>query len=312
MLSRVAESLYWLSRYLERADNVARFIDVNAHLTLDRGTDSDTAQWEPLVTTTADEALFNELYGEATEKNVIRFLTFEPDNPNSILSCIRAARENARTVREVIPSELWEVLNELYHLVGQHSRKHRMESLRDFFRTIRRTNHQLIGLFEAGMSHHEGWHFARMGRMLERADKTARILDVKYFLLLPGADYVDSPYDAVEWGAVLKSADAFEMYRQQHHRVNYRDAVEFLIFSPCFPRSMAYSVGAASRSLGVISGLLGVETSANAEMLKLKEGLAEASIASVFERGLHEFIDHFQIRLNEADSAIFQSFFALR
>ena len=311
MLSRVANSIYWMSRYLERAENVARFVAVNEHLMLDMGLKPSATQWMPLVTTTGDDADFSKRYKEASEKNVIHFLTFDQKNPNSIISCIQFARENARTVREVISSEMWERLNELYHYVQKNSRKRRIDDLQLFYTYIRTASHLFTGLCENTMSHGEGWHFARMGRMLERAEKTARLIDVKYFLLLPTLDYFDSPYDAVEWGAVLKSANAFEMYRKHFHRVNYQEVAQFLIFDPDFPRSMKHSVDAAAQSLKAIITALQVKVPAQAEMEKLQKTLASTTIDVVLANGLHEFIDIFQFNLNVVDQAIYRSFFAL-
>jgi len=310
MLSRAANSVYWMSRYLERAENVARFVAVNVHLMLDMGLAPGAAQWKPLVTTSGDDADFAKRYKEHNENNVLYFLTFDEKNPNSILSCVQYARENARTVREVISSEMWEQINALYHLVQEHSRKRRMDNLQQFYTDVRTASHLFAGLTENTMSHGEGWHFARMGKMLERADKTARILDVKYFLLLPDPQYVNSPYDAVEWGAVLKSANAFEMYRKHSHSINYKDVANFLIFDPVFPRSMTYCVRTAAKSLSTLLKELGVEVPAKAEMEKLQKTLATTSIDDVLTNGLHEFIDIFQFNLNVVDQTVYRSFFA--
>jgi uncharacterized alpha-E superfamily protein len=309
MLSRVANSIYWMSRYLERAENVARFIAVNVHLMLDMGLDPDNTQWKPLVVTTGDDADFDKRYKNPSEKNVIQFLTFDPKNLNSILSCIQFARENARTVREILSTEVWEQINDLYHYVQKNSRKRRIDDLQAFYTHIRTYSHLITGLCENTMSHGEGWHFAQIGRMLERADKTARILDVKYFLLLPNPEYVDSPYDAVQWGAVLKSANAFEMYRKHFHRVSYKDVTEFLIFDTEFPRSMAYCVNAAANCLDEITKDRNELLPAIAEMTKLQKSLLSTSVETVLANGLHEFIDIFQFNLNIVDHAIHQSFF---
>lgn len=311
MLSRVANSIYWMSRYLERADNVARFIDVNANLILDMGWERETAQWDPLVRASGDEKDFEKRYESYDEKSVVQFLTFDVQNPNSIISCVQAARENARTVREVISSEMWESINTLYHMVEKESRKRKIDNLQSFFTSIHDYTHLFAGLVEHTMSHGEGWHFARMGRMLERADKTARMLDVKYFLLLPSSDYVDSPYDAVEWGAVLQSVSGFEMYRKQFHRANYHDVTKFLILDPNFPRAIHYCIHTAARSLNYITDMLGVDVPATAEMQKLKATLADADIDSILTNGLHEFVDVFQYNLNVVDTSLYNSFFAL-
>lgn len=300
-----------MSRYLERAENVARFVAVNVHLILDMGITAEHAQWKPLVITSGDDTNFTRRYKDFSASNVIKFLTFDEKNPNSIISCVNMARENARTVREVISSEVWEKFNELYHLVHKQSKKRRIDNVQEFYTQIRTNSHLITGLCENTMSHNEGWHFARLGRMLERADKTARILDVKYFLLLPNLDYVDSPHDAVEWGAVLKSANAFEMYRKHFHRVNYRDVAQFLIFDKDFPRSMLHSVDAAADSLDFITQGLKNKVPAQAEMATLRKTLSSTSVDSVLSNGMHEFIDIFQFNLNVVDQAVYRSFFAL-
>jgi uncharacterized alpha-E superfamily protein len=309
VLSRVANSVYWMSRYLERADNVARFIAVNAHLILDMGWERETAQWEPLVRASGDEEDFKRRYDDASEKNVVRFLTFDSSNPNSILASVRQARENARTVREVISSEMWETINALYHLVEMHSRKRRIDDLQDFFMQVRAAGHLFTGLIENTMSHTEGWHFARMGSLLERADKTARLLDVKYFLLFPSPDYFDSPYDTVEWGAVLKSVTGFEMYIKQFHRANYHDVTKFLILDPNFPRALRYCVHAATLSLLCITDMLEITVPAQKEMAKLQAMLDDTHIDAVFEVGPHQFIDVFLFNLNVVDQSLYHSFF---
>ena len=214
MLSRVADSIYWMSRYIERAENVARFVDVNLNLMLDFPGGADH-QWQPLVDITGDTEEFEERCGEATEASVIRFLTFDTKNPNSILSCVRAARENARSVREIISSSMWEHLNQSYlMLTAAAADRSEVSDRHELFAAVRTASQAFTGITDTTMTHNEGWHFCRLGRQLERADKTSRILDVKYFLLLPKVDDVGTTVDDVQWAAVLRSASAFEMYRQ--------------------------------------------------------------------------------------------------
>lgn len=312
MLSRTAHCIYWMCRYLERADNVARFINVNTHLILDMVWERQTAQWEPLVHASSDEEDFARRYGEPSEENVIRFLTFDTENPNSIISCVQKARENARTAREALSTEMWEAINALYHLVEKRSRNYDIADLQGFFAQVWNGSHLFTGLMENTMSHGEAWHFARLGRLLERADKTGRILDVKYFVLLPTPDYFDSPYDTVEWGAVLKSVSGFKMYCRQYHRANYRDVAKFLIFDAHFPRAMHYCVRTAQRSLLEITEMLGVAVPAQREMETLQAMIDTTSVDSVLQSGLHEYIDRFQYQLNVVDASLFHSFFALR
>ncbi len=217
MLSRLADSLFWTGRYVERAENVARFIGVNLNLILDMPLDGQQ-QWKPLVVTSGDYEDFELRFGEPTRDNVIQFLMFDPDNRNSIYSSIQKARENARTMREIISSEMWEQLNSFYLMVqgAAHNPGSGVDSLNTFCRNVKILSHLFSGVTDATMSHGEAWHFFNMGRLLERADKTARILDVKYFILLPKVEDVGTPYDDILWTALLKSASASEMYRKKH------------------------------------------------------------------------------------------------
>ena len=209
MLSRVADSIYWMSRYVERAENVARFIEVNLQLMLD-APDGQDQQWQPLVNITGDHEDFAKRCGAPTQPNVIEFLAFDPVNPNSILSCLRAARENARTVREIISSEMWLQLNKFYLMVNSAAENPKALSLlQEFFSEVKNASHLFTGKAAATMTHGEAWHFARLGRALERADKTSRILDVKYFILLRSVEDVGTPFDDIQWAALLRSASAF-------------------------------------------------------------------------------------------------------
>ncbi|MDI7776327.1 alpha-E domain-containing protein [Asticcacaulis sp. EMRT-3] len=309
MLSRVANSLYWMARYLERADNVARFIDVNSHLTLDLALPDDSQQWHPLISASGDDEDFYSRYKAADERSVVRFLTFDAQNPNSILSSIYRARENARTVREVIPVEMWEKINALYHLTQAHSRKRSVADLQDYYKEVRQSGHLLTGLMYNTMSREQGWQFAHIGQMLERADKTARLLDVKYFLLSPRHHAADTAYDAVQWGAVLKSVHALEMYRQQYHSINYRDVTAFLLFSHAFPRSVLFCLHEAARDLDALDHAATTPNRARAEMAILIRTIETSSASHIIASGLHEFIDLVQANLNLVDEAVELSFF---
>src|SRR5260221_13799655 len=203
MLARVADSIYWMSRYVERAENVARFIEVNLNLMLDLPVGC-AQQWQPLVENTGDATEFARRCGRATQRNVIQFLTFDHENPNSIRSCVRGARENARSVREIISSEMWEQLNQFYLMVNSAAtRPGGLADPHEFFTAVKMASHLFVGVSAATMTHGESWHFSRLGRLLERADKTSRILDVKYFILLPTVADVGTAFDDLQWAAVL-------------------------------------------------------------------------------------------------------------
>jgi uncharacterized alpha-E superfamily protein len=297
MLSRVANSIYWLNRYIERAENIARFIDVNLNLLLDSVV-VDDRQWEPLVITTGDLEIFRSRYGVATAENVLRFLTYDDKYPNSILSCLQSARENARSVREIISSEMWEQVNSFYFMVKEAAASQIEPDLPGFFAAVKMASHQFAGVMDGTMSRSEGWHFGKIGRSLERADKTARILDVKYFIILPSG--VGSALDELQWIALLKSVSAYEMYRKTYRRINPSDIARFLIFDRQFPRSIQYSLRNAETCLRVISGNQ-LDTWCNPaeyQLGKLRSELDFLSIEEIIDRGLHEFLDETQSRLN--------------
>jgi uncharacterized alpha-E superfamily protein len=317
MLSRVADSIFWMSRYIERAENVARFIDVNMHLAMDLGTEGVRAadQWAPLVRTTGDYERFFKLYGEPDQHKAIEFLTFDDRNPNSILSCLRAARENARTVREMISSSMWEELNKFFLMVNSaKAASNLVDSAYDFFKQVKLSSHLLEGITVATMSHGEAWHFARMGRLLERADKTSRILDVKYYVLLPTAAEVGTPLDTVQWSALLESASALEMYRKRFGRIVPADVADFLILDREFPRAIHFCLIKAEESLlSITGGERGrFRTVAEKQLGRLRAELDYTQISEIIDQGLHEFIDAFQVQINNVGTAIHETFFALR
>ncbi len=312
MLSRVADSIYWLNRYVERAENVARFVDVNLNLLLDSPVGVEQ-QWQPLVITTGDLEFFQEHYGKATAENVMQFITFDEQYDNSILSCLRWARENARTVREVISSEMWEQVNAFYLMVKDASKSPVPTEFPSFFAEVKMASHLFAGVMDGTMSHSEGWHFGRIGRLLERADKTARILDVKYFILLPSVTDVGSTLDELQWIALLKSASAYEMYRKRQHRIAPTTVAEFLILDREFPRSIQFCLLEAEQSLRQITGGSGVwRNSAERTLGKLRSQMDYITIDEIMQVGLHEFLDDFQSRVNHVGDCIYETFFDLK
>jgi len=208
MLSRIAESLYWIGRYVERAEDTARITDVNFHHTLEMGT-SDTARvrrgrhWDALIAIVGDKERFYQTYEEANDETVPFFLTFAPQNPLSIVSCVALARENARTMRHQLGSEMWEVLNRFYLDLQRHSQtgeaQRGAENAHNFYRWVIEFSHLFQGITDSTMPRDEGWYFLQLGKFLERAEKTARALDAKYHLLIADS----SP----EQAAQLASAD---------------------------------------------------------------------------------------------------------
>ena len=314
MLSRVADSIYWTNRYIERAENIARLVDVNLHLLLDLP-EMFEGQWDALVHVSADHDLFAERYGSADQASVIEFLTFDRKNPSSILSSVMAARENARSTREIISSETWEAINEFYlAITASGARDFALSNPHDFFRGVRRASHLVEGSSSETLSRGEAWHFSRLGRAIERADKTTRILDIKYFLLLPDVSDVGTAVDDVHWGAVLRSAGAFEMYRKAYGKVESQTIVRFLLLDAEFPRSVRYCLTRMDRSLHAITGTPERSYSNVAER-RLGQFVAELEYADekdVMRYGLHEYLDALQTRINEVGECISESIFKLQ
>ncbi len=314
MLSRVANSIYWMSRYMERAENVARFIGVNLNLSLDMPEDFGE-QWGPLINISGDREQFSARYGEPTRDNVLHFLTFDRENPNSILSCVRNARESARSVREIISSEMWEQANHFYLMVKDaETNQSALNNPHDFYTSIKMASHLFDGITEATMSHGEAWHFLQVGELLERADKTSRILDVKYFILLPDEKAIGVTVDNIQWSALLKSASALEMYRKHSKQIDPAKVANFLLLNRNFPRSVLSCLSRANESLHAISGGP-LDTFSNKAEQRLGRLLAELNytqIDEVIQGGLHEFLDQLQTRLNHVDDAVFETFFTLR
>jgi uncharacterized alpha-E superfamily protein len=309
LLSRVADAVYWMARYIERAENVARYIGVNLNLQLDLPQDP-TQQWQSLIDTSGDGEAFLKRHGEASQHNVVDFLTFDLENPNSIFSCLRAARENARSVRETISSEMWEQVNAMYLDMASQHLMPGYEWHPDFFRQLRMSSHLFQGILDATMTHNEAWHFARLGRKLERADKTSRILDVKYFMLLPSPSDVGTPYDDIHWSAVLKSVSGLEMYRKKYGRLEPRDIVEFLVMDRDFPRAIHYCITRADISLRGITGTIPGTFQYTSERLMglLRSDLDFTPVDQILSGGLHDYLDALQRKINEVDNAVLSDF----
>jgi uncharacterized alpha-E superfamily protein len=315
MLARVADSLFWLSRYLERAENHVRLIEVNLQLLLDFSNLDDEKikdHWQPILRSLCDEEAFSKLYEKADSLSVTDFLTFSLKNPNSIVSCVFAARENARMIRDQISSEMWESMNELYlFLRSTNSKKIWKSGVHDFFREIRHHMHAFTGLTHATYPREEAYDFLQVGRYLERADKTTRIIDLKYHILLPRTSDVGGAVDAAQWMAVLRSCSGLQAY----HRLYLESPtpwkmVEFLVLSETFPRSLRFCLKELNYYLHAISETSVDKTTNDAERVcgKLLSQLSRYSADDIFKEGLHEYLDRTQIALNDIGNALYHTY----
>lgn len=316
MLARVAGSLYWMSRYLERAENQARLIDVNLQLLLDFGHVTDEqlkAHWLPIVRSSGDEEQFFQLYTTADSESVMEFMTFRLENPNSLISCISNARENARQVRDQISSEMWEVLNDAYHYIqGPAAKKIWDEGASAFYDQIKRFSHLFQGITVSTFSRSEGFEFIQFGKYLERADQITRLLDIKYHILLPNAADVGGAVDTAQWHAVLRSASALEAYRRYYVAdVFYKKVVEFLIFDDSFPRTLRFCAEEMNHFIELITKAA-VEKDQIAPALERFEAfldrLSSLHVEDVFGQGLHEFLDEAQVEIGNIGGHLYSTY----
>ncbi len=316
MLSRVANSLYWMSRYIERAENTARLVDTNLQLLLDfRNLDDATLaeHWMPIVQSTGDDEVFLKKYPQATGHSVTEFLVFDITNPNSIASAIAQARENARMVRDQITVELWEELNRLYLWArGPEARHLWLHSPTDFFAQIKNSSLLLLGLIYATFVHNEGWQFMQAGKFLERADKVTRILDVRHATFPErGAPTNISQRDVLEWSAVLRSCSSWDAYKAAYGaEMRPEWAVELLLFSEEFPRSARFCIEKFDDALRQVSKVPIRRFSNAAERLsgRLLAELEYGSLDEVLSIGLHRYLDLLQQKFNEVGQALFDAY----
>lgn len=316
MLSRVANSLYWMARYIERADNTARIVDVNLQLLLEsRRLDPGqaVAYWAPLVESTGDEELFRSLHTQASGANVTDFLVFDIRNGNSLASSVNQARENARMVRDQVPAEMWEELNRLYlFLRSDAARETWTDNPFGFLQQVRSSALTLVGITYASTPHNEGWHFLQAGKFIERADKTTRMIDLRHASLpRRGMPAAISQADALGWSAVLRSCSAWDSYKAIHgSAVHPRHVVEYLLLSHEFPRSLKFCVDHLDASLRAISGVAPNRFSNDAEKHsgRLLAELQFSTVEEVFEAGLHDYIDQVQSKLNRIGDELFKAY----
>ena len=310
MLSRVAESIYWMSRQVERAENHARFLEVTLHSELDQPEDF-VDPWEPLVRVTGDTKWFQENYAVMDAKSVVNFLAFDESYHSSMLTCLRAARENAKSVRETLSTEVFEQLNSFYHFVRDAKEVQLQDPTAEFFDEVRQHALMWTGIIDSTMTHDLRWHFLNAARLLERADKTSRILDIKYYNLLPNTEDVGTAIDDLQWSTVLAAISGFEAYRREHQVLNIEKVIAFFLFHKTFPRSISCCVSGVEWSLREIEEIHGRGLSRDSleKIGTLRHRLTNTSVKEVIASGMHEFVDSIQIELNTVSESFHQDYF---
>jgi uncharacterized alpha-E superfamily protein len=306
MLSRVAENVYWLARYLERAENMARLVNVNANLLLDLPPKYRPG-WLSLIDITGSRERFDARENRAEERDIVHFLVADLDNPGSIFSAVSSARENARTLRDVLPNEVLEHMNELFMEIKEKlpaalSKRTRFHFLQGIIRGMQ----ALTGEFDGAMSRNDAFTLLMLGRNLERADMTSRIIDVRSAQPLPADAPGFQPFETVQWLNLLKSLSGYQMYRlSQRTRVSRSAVLDFVLRDLQFPRACLFCLKevehflrALPRSACVLGSLDGA-----------RSFLDNATLATLDQPGLHELIDRLQVHIIVVHEGIAQTYF---
>jgi len=294
MLGKTAGGIYWLFRYLERAENIARLVETGHRFTLTRGSGT-VSEWQSVVKALGMDAAYVARHGEYESGPVVNFLLRDKNNDASLRGVIDQARQNARLTRTALTREVWEAVNESWINANEIlKRPVREAELPSVLESIKRDSAMVRGTMQNTMLRNDGYNFARIGNFIERADNTARLLDVKYYVLLPSLSFVGSSLDNVQWEAILRSTSAFSVYRWLYPgRTTALGITEFLIFDQRFPRSLAFAYSKLLDNLRYLSNGYGLPSEALTATEALCLKLSRTSVSKIFEDGLHEFLIDF-------------------
>jgi uncharacterized alpha-E superfamily protein len=298
MLGRTAHGLFWMFRYLERAENTARLLEAALRMALTRDLVTAEAEWRSVIATLGLRRAYEALHDGYDGVSVWNFVLRGPSNPGNVRQMFGAVRSNAREARINISSDVWEAVNENWmKLDGMLVRPIGQMAVGEVLGAIRRAGTQVHGAFDGSMLRDEGYHFARAGTFIERADSTARILDMKYFLLLPSLSYVGSSLDTGQWEQVLRSVAGARVYSWLNAgQIEARGIVEFLVLDDRFPRSLAFCRNMLREKLTMLARMHGVEGRCNALMHDADTRISHLTVDQIFEAGLHEFLVDFLAR----------------
>lgn len=308
MLSRVAENLYWMARYLERTENLARLVDASASLMLDLPQRLSPG-WQPLVTITGSQSRYDELARDHSEKSVVKFVVSEPKNPGSMLSSIARAREIARTVRDILPRDVWEQINGLYLYVGEHAAEAAAKRTRyAFLGHVTACTQALTGMFEGIFSEGDALSFLTIGRNIERADMSSRIVDVRAAAMMAAANEEElRPFESVLWMSVLRSLSGYQMYRlKTRERVHGAGVVRFLLADDHFPRACVCCLRRAEEVLHRLPNSLPLLR----RVARMRRAIHHTEFESLGQDELHGFIDRLQLSLARTNDELARIYFA--
>lgn len=295
MLSRTAANLYWIARYMERAETAARLLQVGARIALLPSTDGHRNDWDSVLRASGNADGYAAKYGKTKQADIENFLFFDRDNPNSVASSIASARENGRTVRTALTTQVWDALNTAFQELRQLEARPRAElELPEMTDWTRRHAAMMRGAIDASLLRNDGYNFLNIGYYLERGDNTARLMDVKYYVLLPRSDYVGSGHDNDQWSMVLQAMSANRAFHWAYGgEVDSAKIAHFLILNPQCPRSLITCVAGMNNHIERLAKLYGRSTPAVAAAAEMLAGLEGLTTEQIFDEGLHEFLSRF-------------------
>lgn len=317
MLSRTASHLFWMGRHLERAETAARLMDVGARITLMPNTpEGYRNEWQALLQAAGNAQAFAERYGEATQDSLETYMFFDRDNPSSVATCLEKAREGGRIVRTALTSQAWDALNTAYQEFRVLERRPR-GSLDTAMLTEFTMHHAATvrGAIASTQLRNDGWHFMNLGYALERADATARMLDVKYFVLLPRVEFVGSGLDTYQWQVILRALSAHRAFHWAYGGdITASKVADFLILNLESPRSMRTSLTEAMHHLEGLANRYGpgVPDNARAKAQDVLQALLERDIETIFDEGLHEFLSWFIGEIGSISNAVYDDYLSGR
>ncbi|PLL11049.1 hypothetical protein C0V75_17285 [Tabrizicola sp. TH137] len=295
MLSRTADNLFWIARYMERAETAARFLEVGSRIALLPSAGGYRNEWDSLLQASGNADAFARKYGDPVQRNIESFLFFDRDNPSSVASCITTARENGRIVRTALTAQVWDALNTAFQELRQLERTSRSElELSRLTEWTMRHAAMVRGAIEATLLRNDGWDFLNLGYHLERADNTARLMDVKYYVLLPKVEFVGSGLDNYQWTTLLRAMSAHRAFHWAYGgEVTAAKIAHFLILNPQCPRSLITCVEEISIHLNRLARAYGATSEAQARAQDMLAALEATKVEDIFDEGLHEFLSRF-------------------
>lgn len=295
MLSRTADNLFWIARYMERAETTARLLEVGSRIALLPSAGGYRNEWDSLLQASGNADAFGRKYGDPVQRNIESFLFFDRDNPSSVASCITTARENGRIVRTALTTQVWDALNTAFQELRQLERTPRSElELSRLTEWTMRHAAMVRGAIEATLLRNDGWNFLNLGYHLERADNTARLMDVKYYVLLPKVEFVGSGLDNYQWTTLLRAMSAHRAFHWAYGgEVTAAKIAHFLILNPQCPRSLITCAEEISLHLDRLAKAYGAKTDAQARAKDMLAALEATRVEDIFDEGLHEFLSRF-------------------